>query len=210
MRTADIDKKRQIIRIVEEFASKRDFHEITVDQVAHAAQVGKGTIYRYFKDKNDLFDQAAAAGLEQVCAVLTVIEKVELSFGIKLQKTCQEINQFFARKLKWQRLTQQAGGFDREPDYATSALMRAKRDLVPSVARILEQGRKRILLRGDVSVETLAEYLLGLLWINTDHREQGEDVCRPILEFFLHGAENNRARITTYSKFAFNEGSDKK
>src|SRR6516162_8638980 len=36
------------------FASQR-FHEARMEDIAAAAEVGKGTIYRYFKDKEELY-----------------------------------------------------------------------------------------------------------------------------------------------------------
>lgn len=33
---------------------RRNFHGVSVDQVAHAANVNKATVYRYFADKNDI------------------------------------------------------------------------------------------------------------------------------------------------------------
>jgi AcrR family transcriptional regulator len=49
------------------FATHR-FHEVRMDDLAAAVEVGKGTLYRYFKDKEELFLallDRAAAGLRQ-------------------------------------------------------------------------------------------------------------------------------------------------
>lgn len=51
---------------------KRNFHGISVDQIANAAKVNKATVYRYFADKNDLalavIRNNGAASLEHVFA----------------------------------------------------------------------------------------------------------------------------------------------
>jgi len=54
------------VRVEKLFTSRR-FHKITVDDVAQAAQVGKGTIYRYFQNKDDLFSQTAPALFSGAC-----------------------------------------------------------------------------------------------------------------------------------------------
>ena len=54
-----LDKRIAIMRAAERLFHNRRFHEVTLEEVAEAAQVGKGTIYRYFADKDDLFFQVA-------------------------------------------------------------------------------------------------------------------------------------------------------
>jgi AcrR family transcriptional regulator len=55
------------------FASHR-FHEARMDDIAALAEVGKGTLYRYFKDKEELYlallDRAAASLQARLCRCL--------------------------------------------------------------------------------------------------------------------------------------------
>ena len=56
MRTKSPDICPRILLAAEvSFATKR-FHEVRMEDIALAAQVGKGTIYRYFSDKEALYD----------------------------------------------------------------------------------------------------------------------------------------------------------
>src|SRR5579872_3964309 len=52
------------------FASQH-FHEVRMEDIAAAAEVGKGTLYRYFKDKEELYaallDQAAEQMSQRLC-----------------------------------------------------------------------------------------------------------------------------------------------
>jgi TetR/AcrR family fatty acid metabolism transcriptional regulator len=55
------------------FATHR-FHEARMEDIAALAEVGKGTLYRYFKDKEELFLallEQAAAGMEETLARAT-------------------------------------------------------------------------------------------------------------------------------------------
>ena len=54
----------------EQLFRTRQFHEITLDEVAQQAAVGKGTIYLYFSDKQELFFQTAMAGFDDLCELL--------------------------------------------------------------------------------------------------------------------------------------------
>ena len=60
------NKRVLILQALEELLPGRRFHEITLDEVAKAAQVGKGTIYLYFKDKDALFAELVCYQLEKL------------------------------------------------------------------------------------------------------------------------------------------------
>lgn len=46
-----------------ELFARRPFHEVRLDDVAEAARVGKGTLYIYFKSKEDLYNSLVLEGL---------------------------------------------------------------------------------------------------------------------------------------------------
>lgn len=47
------------------FASQH-FHEVRMEDIAAAAEVGKGTLYRYFKDKDELYEALLARAAEDM------------------------------------------------------------------------------------------------------------------------------------------------
>jgi len=49
-----IEKREIILKAVEEVIKTKRFHEVKMDDVAKQAGVGKGTIYRYFPNKDEL------------------------------------------------------------------------------------------------------------------------------------------------------------
>src|SRR5262245_19712519 len=44
-----------ILQAAEAIFIRRDYHEVQMDDVAVASNVGKGTLYRYFRSKRDLY-----------------------------------------------------------------------------------------------------------------------------------------------------------
>lgn len=46
--------------------SKKGFHDATIDDVAEAAEVAKGTVYLYYKSKRDLYLEALRFGIESL------------------------------------------------------------------------------------------------------------------------------------------------
>src|SRR4051812_1074854 len=55
MRLPDDNKRRQIIATAADMFVSQPFHKVRLDDVAAAAGVGKGTLYVYFKSKEDLY-----------------------------------------------------------------------------------------------------------------------------------------------------------
>lgn len=51
------DTRQQILEAALELFSKHGYHETTVDQIAEAAALGKGTVYRYFPNKEALYQE---------------------------------------------------------------------------------------------------------------------------------------------------------
>jgi len=86
------DKTTQIIDATFKLLQDKRYYEITTDDIAGEAKVGKGTLYRYFKDKDDLLIQLAStiivriAGLckESISKVSSLRERL-----IVLGATCQ-------------------------------------------------------------------------------------------------------------------------
>src|SRR5258706_3438705 len=44
--------------------SRKGFHDATIDDIAHEAGVAKGTVYLYFKSKQDIYLDALRDGVE--------------------------------------------------------------------------------------------------------------------------------------------------
>ncbi|MFO0826875.1 MAG: TetR/AcrR family transcriptional regulator [Phycisphaerales bacterium] len=55
MQRPNEENRRQIIAVATRLFATRRYHEVRLEDVAKAAKIGKGTIYVYFKSKDDLF-----------------------------------------------------------------------------------------------------------------------------------------------------------
>lgn len=71
MRIKDDAKRTRIIAVAAPLFAGKHFHEVTLDEVAELAKVGKGTLYTYFRDKEGLY---AAVMLDLVDNLMSEIE----------------------------------------------------------------------------------------------------------------------------------------
>lgn len=186
------DKPTRIMEAAERlFVSKR-FHEITTDDIAREAKVGKGTIYRYFKDKDELFHRTAVRGFDDLCDLLNRGEPGGTCVRDRLVWACQQIGGFFRIRRQWfglmqaedNRLAMQRGRMREQ--------WRAHRQqLVTAVAGMLQAGVDAGEVRRDLPVEILAAMLLGML--RTRARDlaelpESERSYDMVVDLFLGGA----------------------
>jgi len=74
-----IDRRRnQILDVASLIFSKEGFAKANTDEIANAANLGKGTIYRYFKNKRELFLSVVDRGLNKLKdAILIEVEETD-------------------------------------------------------------------------------------------------------------------------------------
>ena len=190
------DKQKQIMRVVEKLATNRRFHEITLDEVAEEARVGKGTIYRYFADKEELFFQAATSGFEELCELLKQTVPCDVSFTEKLLNACQQITKFFAaRRQLLQMMQTEANLACWRKGKIRQRWLDKRKMLVNVLADIFYEGIAEGVIRPDISAEVMATYLLGLLRTRArDLQDVPENMknCKLLVEMFLNGVCTSR------------------
>ena len=80
---ATIARSEAILESAMDVFSERGFYETNVDEIAHRANVGKGTVYNHFGNKRKLFLSVIEWGLETLKGkILTDVENIT---GVKNQ-----------------------------------------------------------------------------------------------------------------------------
>src|SRR5436853_2652703 len=57
-------RKTELLSAARTIFAKKGFHDATIEEIADAADVAKGTVYLYYKSKKDLYLQALRFGIE--------------------------------------------------------------------------------------------------------------------------------------------------
>ena len=92
------DKEQAILEAAARVFSGKQFHEVLIDDVAARAHVGKGTIYRYFQTKEDLFFAAILHSFDELSNALAVSLEQETSPVRRLERIAREVLSF-----SWER-----------------------------------------------------------------------------------------------------------
>ncbi len=72
-RKKSLQLREAIVRGAAEVFSKHEFHEVLTDDIAAHVGVGKGTLYRYFRSKEELYLASIGDGLRELHASVTAV-----------------------------------------------------------------------------------------------------------------------------------------
>lgn len=191
------EKREKIMRAAEALFSRGRFHEVTMEDVARRAGVGKGTLYRYFKDKDDLFLEVALSGYDDLCSMVRARTAAAGDFRTCLLDACARISEFHRsrRQLMGMMQAEERRALHRR-GRARERWMARRRQLIDALGAVLNAGRDEQAIRPDVPVEALASCLLGLLRVRGHSARSGAAVLthETLVDLFLNGAGLRNAR----------------
>jgi AcrR family transcriptional regulator len=192
------NRQAQIMRAVERLFTSRPAREITLDEVVREARVGKGTIYRYFQDKEDLLFRTATHGFQELHDLLTRRVSERAPFPRRLLVACRGVTAFQQRRRQLFRLMQseQARMFWSRGEVRARWKQERKR-MVAAMAGIVRKGVQEGCIRRDVPSGTLASLLLGMLWVfSRDAAEMGaiDHGLELVVEIFCRGSAPKSGR----------------
>ena len=147
------NKRELILNALEELLPGKRFHEITLDEVAKTAGVGKGTIYLYFHDKDELF-------AELVCCRLSALQE-ELATLFE-QKDSDLVSKIFDL----------IAGFIRRhhSGFGTSG------NLFATAAKLSAEQFEKLKVQGSAVIDTVAEVMKKIhpSWSAVEAREYAQ------------------------------------
>jgi AcrR family transcriptional regulator len=180
-------KRAQILAAASRAFADRPYHLVSMDDVAEAARVGKGTLYRYYPSKAHLHLAIVAEAFDLLIGRLDEVEAAGLPPETALPRMIQAIVETFARHLPYFRLMQQS---DARLFLRKKEVIRARRQRIAALlARVLERGAEAGVFR-KVDVALVPSMLIGLVWGSTlNHAgEVPAAILGPkVAELCLHG-----------------------
>ncbi|MFQ3675400.1 MAG: TetR/AcrR family transcriptional regulator [Endomicrobiia bacterium] len=132
--------QEKIIKVAKEFLNKKDYHEVVIDEVAKKAGVAKGTIFFYFKTKENFIKEIFKSEIEELCAMvenvakqnLPTIEKLKLLYDNYADNVLKKIHLFMM--LRKEMVCQ---------DYKIHSLVKTEyKKIAEKLIPIVEQGYK--------------------------------------------------------------------
>ena len=184
-------KRKSIIDAAIEVFGRNGFQNSTISEIAQKANVAEGTIYQYFRNKEDLFFSIAIDKTKEFCGELE----------LHLQGITGSINK--VRKFVWYYIHH----LQANPEYARALMleMRVNRNfnktktyetftpMTHRILEIIEEGQEEGTIRKDVDIYNIRHVILGSLehivtrWVLKDEKYDLLAQYDDILNLILHG-----------------------
>jgi len=167
--------------------AEREFDRVLIDDVAESARVGKGSVYRRFGSKEELYAAVVIAGFDELQEQIRAALAGTVSTREQVATIARHALHFFWHRREFFALL-------RDPKALPPAQARAYREQRERLARmlsdVLRDGIERGAIRGDIDTRLAAESMLGMVrGLNRYGREFAtpEVAVETIIAIFLEG-----------------------
>ncbi len=197
------EKYEQILEAAIRVFARQGYYNSTISQVAREAGVGDGTIYLYFKNKDDILDnffsykttQIFSQFQDEVARCANALDKLERLVACHLQEFEQnrdlavvyEVETRMRRHLSDEKLKE---------------MSRMYFDLV---AHIVNQGQNEGTIRQNIPIHLVKQYLIGAVdevittWLYSSREYQLASMAEPLVDLFINGIGTARASASNSS-----------
>jgi TetR/AcrR family fatty acid metabolism transcriptional regulator len=190
------DKYYRILEAAAIEFAKKGFHQSTVSQIARQAGVADGTIYLYFKNKDDILvqffryktDQVFKKFREQIDPANAPLDKLKRLIRCHLECFQKDRNMAVVYQAETRRLN--------------PLLVDHVRDMTKAylnmVAEIVEKGQQEGSFRKNISIPLVKHYVLGAVdevintWILTGGKYDLDSMADPLADLILRGIGTSR------------------
>lgn len=170
--------------------SEKGFHQATVDEIAEAAGLGKGTLYRYFANKETLFNELVRSRLEELEEQANAVLDGQDDVLTMISKYLRIYFEFFDRNERLYRVVvQQRGDMGREfQDVYVKTVMRR----IPVLKRKIYRATQKGVLK-EVDFQTVFYGVMGFIhgviqkWVASDCSYSLVDELPTVMEVLFYG-----------------------
>ena len=153
------NKKRLILKVATEVFAERGFAETTIAQISHKAKIAEGSIYHYFKNKEDLLFSIPEERMENFLSGL--YENLAGMKGAlnKIRKMIWYHLYFYEKNRDYVLILLQ--NIRQKPNFKSTRAYQLLRDFSRLIAEIIEEGKTEGIIRADIDSKLLRDAILG-------------------------------------------------
>ena len=171
------------------FSSKR-FDEVLMDDIAHQAGVGKGTIYTYFADKEELYFAVVFEGISQLNEKLQQKTNGQKDPEQNLRRMVHHIVSFFSQNRFFFRLMSiEDGKSEGGKGENRKRWLEERRSQLEAIEGVLNDGADEgVFAVGNARLEAaILRDMVRSAMIHSDSDISGDEMTDTIMRIFLRG-----------------------
>jgi TetR/AcrR family fatty acid metabolism transcriptional regulator len=185
------NKYHQILEAAVKIFARQGFHQSTIAQIAKEAGVADGTIYLYFKNKDDILVQFFSHRAKQVFeSFREEVDRGQTSLDKLRNLISRHLTEFQRDRngaVVYQVETHQSSRLAEEQIKEMSQMYR---DLI---SEIVEQGQQEGEIRKDLYVGLVKRFIIGAVdevintWLHSNGEYDLVSMTEPLVELFIKG-----------------------
>lgn len=202
------DKYQQILTAAIKVFAERGFSQSTISQIAHEAGVADGTIYLYFKNKDDILVQFYERMTEHVSKRFWQAVKSGQTAIEQLYNLIYSHLELFQNEphgaIVYQSETHLQWRLVQEP---TRQMSKMYRDVI---SRVVALGQEEKTIRTDLYVGLVKRMINGAVeevintWIHTGRDHDLAAMAEPLVNLFINGIGTDKGRQITNTQSSQN------
>lgn len=169
-----MDRRQEILEAAAKSFSLFGYKATTMDQVAKIANVGKGTIYTFFSNKEELFNAIVIKMIEEMHFEADHAANADESFADKAHARLMHILKFRKTHLLYAKL------IDEEKELRTPAVAEVLQEIEEAIVSYIQEKIEKAIANGEVKEcdAKLVAYLLFKAYLalvvdwNKNHSEE--------------------------------------
>jgi len=184
-------KKQLIIEAAIDVFSKNNFQNSTISQIAQKAEVAEGTIYQYFKNKEDLFFSIPVEKTKDFCRELELhLQGITGAFN-KIRKFIWYYLYFFKMNPEYGRTLMLEMRVNKS--FAKTKAYDSFKNLTDRILEIIKEGQEEGIIRKDVNIYITRQLILGILehvvtrWLLKGEQYDLLEHCDEVNKLIIHG-----------------------
>jgi TetR/AcrR family fatty acid metabolism transcriptional regulator len=205
-RTEDTEKKEQkrksIMQAALKIFARKGYSPAAIDEVAQEAGIAKGTLYLYFKDKEDLFYNTMMLVLDDMKQLIVRRVSKDLGPVEMLQRTALALLEYFSENDEFFNIYMTILNYHLMSNVRRlfESMMERKRELFEFEMELVEKAKKEGLIRNDLCTEDIVICFDGIVMNiveqnyysgRTGHFDPAEKT-EAVMKLFLEGAGSRR------------------
>ena len=178
-------KRSAILQAASKLFAERRFDEVKLDEIAASGGVGKGTLYLYFNNKEDIFAQIAIDGIDEMTARILAIAAMKSLYKERLFLFANEFTAFLAKRHGVTRMMNQV-----QSDPVDKTFRKHHNGMIAAIHELLQKGMDEGALRNDFKVAELRCFLVGPILLKVRRAARVGEIIElnALLELFWAGA----------------------
>jgi AcrR family transcriptional regulator len=188
------DKRQMIVEAATKSFSLFGYKATTMDQVARLANVGKGTIYTFFKNKEELFEEIISKLVKEMIAEADAVIDPDLPFTENVHRALTRILAFRSQHQLMIKLIQE------EAEMGTLAVSEKLQHVENQIIAYLRQNIENAISKGAIPAADpeITSFLLLKMYIallsdwERNHEPLSSEQIADVMKIFLSKELSNK------------------